>query len=296
MEYNKPPLTFEQQAELLVRRGLICDKTILIERLESVNYYRLSGYLYPFRKDNENYKTGTTLDKVWENYTFDRQLRLHILDGIERFEIALKTDITYNFSHKYGPFGYLDNKTLPFIKTADFDQFKIKIKEETDRSREKFVKHFFDKYGGNHSYLPLWMAAEIFSFGTLHTLFRGLATTDKKEIARRYNISNTVLLSWIGAVGAIRNICAHHGRLFNRILGFKPMIPDIKNNPQWHTPFTINNNRIFSILSILNYLLKTIAPQSKWKGRLISLLERYKAIPPIIMGFKTGWEKHNIWK
>ncbi|HTX99162.1 MAG TPA: hypothetical protein VMG09_04005 [Bacteroidota bacterium] len=43
MKSEKPALTFEQQADLLLSRGLIADKTTLIKRLEAVNYYRLSA-------------------------------------------------------------------------------------------------------------------------------------------------------------------------------------------------------------------------------------------------------------
>jgi len=60
MEYTKPPLTFKQQAEKLIKRGLECDKKLLIERLKSVSYYRLSGYLYPFRNSDETYRPGTS--------------------------------------------------------------------------------------------------------------------------------------------------------------------------------------------------------------------------------------------
>jgi len=62
MKYDKPPLSFEEQAGLLIKRGLITDREFLIDRLKSVNYYRLSGYLYPYRqsKSNDNFKLGTT--------------------------------------------------------------------------------------------------------------------------------------------------------------------------------------------------------------------------------------------
>ena len=121
MEYSKTPLTFEQQADQLIDRGRLCNKTILIQRLQSVSYYRLSGYLYPFRNNDDTYKNGTTLDKIWRNYTFDRQLRILILDAIERFEISLKTDIIYYFSHTYGAFEYLNPDRLPNINhKADF--------------------------------------------------------------------------------------------------------------------------------------------------------------------------------
>ncbi len=44
MQYSKPPLTFPEQADLLLSRGLTGDKDVIISRLRAVSYYRLSGY------------------------------------------------------------------------------------------------------------------------------------------------------------------------------------------------------------------------------------------------------------
>jgi abortive infection bacteriophage resistance protein len=43
--YAKQALTVDQQADQLIGRGLVADRTELIGRLTGVNYYRLSGYL-----------------------------------------------------------------------------------------------------------------------------------------------------------------------------------------------------------------------------------------------------------
>lgn len=45
MEYAKPWLSFDKQADLLINtRGLIADRKLLISHLSDVGYYRLSGY------------------------------------------------------------------------------------------------------------------------------------------------------------------------------------------------------------------------------------------------------------
>ncbi|MBN1499897.1 MAG: Abi family protein [Spirochaetes bacterium] len=294
MKYTKPPLSFEKQADLLIDRGLIADKDVLVARLKSVNYYRLSGYLHPFKLPDDSFKAGTTLDMVWQNYCFDRQLRLLIIDVIERFEIALKTDITYILSHTHGAFGYLDVINFPFLSNDEYTKLIENIQNETMRSKEVFVKHFFKKYGDQHKFLPLWMAAEVFSLGTVHTVYKGIPLSIKQQISKKYNISPKVLTSWIHTIQVVRNICAHHGRIYNRTLGVSSIIP--KKNSDWHTPFTINNDKIFSVLSILKYLLDIIAPQSNWKNRLIKLIDENNMIPLNVMGFSKDWENHLIWK
>lgn len=294
MKYTKPPLSYDKQADILIKRGLQADKDDLIKRLQSVNYYRLSGYLYPFRKKDDSFRKDTSLAMIWGNYCFDRQLRLLIMDACERFESALETDVVYYLAHHCGAFGYLDSKNLPGISSDQHKKLLDKIKEETDRSKEIFVKHFFHKYGDNHSYLPLWMTAEVLSFGSLHTMYRGLSPVLKQKIAMKYRITDKVLLSWVGTIQVIRNICAHHGRLYNRILGVKPLIPN--KDPLWHTPRTIDNSKIFSVLSILNYLLKIIEPKTEWEQRVIDLVQYNDKIPSSVMGFYPEWKKNGLWK
>jgi len=226
MQYIKPPLSYEQQAQRLINRGLRAEKSLLIARLQSVNYYRLAGYLYSFRQPNSDlFFQDTTLDVVWRRYTFDRHLRFLLLDAIERFEVALKTDITYNVTQHYGPFGYLNASNLPLISREKFTELQNRIQHEVKRSREEFIHHFTLKYGDIHVLPPLWMTVEVISFGTTLSLYRGFATIIKRDIAKRYGVHDHVFESWITALNAVRNICAHHGRLWNREFGYKPLIP-----------------------------------------------------------------------
>jgi abortive infection bacteriophage resistance protein len=69
MKFEKSPLTLEQQADLLISRGLVANKQILIDLLSVINYYRLSTYLYPFRTVEEIFKENTTLELVLLRYT-----------------------------------------------------------------------------------------------------------------------------------------------------------------------------------------------------------------------------------
>jgi len=68
MRYTKPALTFEQQADLLLSRGFKADKTELIGRLKTVGFYRLCAYWHPFKRHDNTFMAGATLDTVWERY------------------------------------------------------------------------------------------------------------------------------------------------------------------------------------------------------------------------------------
>jgi abortive infection bacteriophage resistance protein len=296
MQYKKPPLSYEEQADLLMSRGLIADRDLLVSRLKEVNYYRITGYLYPFRQLDNTFVNGTTFNKVWNLYTFDRQLRIVIIDAIERIEVSVRSKLVYSFTHKYGPFGYCDNKNLPGLSPDKYAHWINDLRLEIVRSREKFIEHFEKTYADCHDLPPLWMAAEIVSFGKILTLFRGVDPSVRQEVAKEYGLPDVLLESWLMTLNIIRNICAHHGRLWNKELRIKPKFPPKNKYPEWYADNQLNNNRICVVFMILRCMVKKIAPQSKWKDRVQQLFKQYPDVNRVSMGFFEGWEKHPLWK
>jgi abortive infection bacteriophage resistance protein len=72
----KNPTTFKEQIELLKSRGcIITNEQFCLEKLQSINYYRLSAYFLPFKNPDNTYKAGTTFNQVYNIYEFDRGLR-----------------------------------------------------------------------------------------------------------------------------------------------------------------------------------------------------------------------------
>ncbi len=111
MNYTKPPLLYAEQLKLLTGRGLIINDVISAELyLQHISYYRLSAYMIPFQGKKDVFNADTTFEKIVDLYVFDRELRLLVLDAIERIEIAV---------HKSSP---------PDINDLDYPRkFKIKI-------------------------------------------------------------------------------------------------------------------------------------------------------------------------
>lgn len=296
MKYTKPPLTIEQQADLLLSRGMTGDKSLITNRLSVVNYYRLSGYWYPFRNPDHSFKPGTSFEKVWTRYVFDRRMRLLVIDAIERIEVAIRSQLAYHHAHHRGdPFSYVtDTNRLPGLNAEERTRFLDKIEKETKNSKETFAEHFRTKYGNEHPYMPVWIASEIMTFGCMLTLFHGSPYDIRKKIADFFGVTEEVFNSWLLTLNVVRNICAHHGRLWNRELGVKPKIP--RKQSVWHQPVEVANNRIFGILTICKYCLNRIAPQSHWPQRLQDLLTQFPDIPKISMGFSVDWQSCPIWK
>lgn len=297
MNYAKPALTFAQQAALLQSRGLIAASVADIEaRLRAVSYYRLSAYWHPFRRPDESLLPGTTLEQVWRRYVFDRHLRLLVMDAVERVEVALlRTRMVEQFTVTYGPFGHRQWRNFkPDFAPADHTKLLLDIDQSAARSREVFVEHFHAKYTAE-PHLPLWMAAEIMTFGQLFTFFRQLNRTEQQGLAAPFGLLPPVLESWLHALNYVRNTCAHHARLWNRELPIRPRVPDRRHQPDWHVPAPPANDRIYVVLLLLRHLLRHVAPQSRWVDRLHKLLTDYPEIPIVSMGFPANWPACPLW-
>jgi len=292
MKYTKPHLTFEQQVDLLVSRGLVVkNRKEAVKALSSISYYRLSGYGLPFQSKKDHYNKGTTIDQVLRLYTFDHQLRVLVFDALEFIEVALRTSLTYYLADVYGPFGYTTASNF----SSDFKHtpWLADIIEQLKRSKETFIKHYHSKY--THStYFPLWMATEVFSFGALSRMYKGLHFRDQKVIAQNFGVSAPILQSRLHSFVYLRNLCAHHARLWNRELAISPQIP--AKDITWRTPFVVQNNRIFGLLSIICYCSERFHIKCNLKMKLIKLLDQYPEVPLAPMGFHESWKTHQIWK
>lgn len=290
MKYTKPPKTFEEQADLLIERGLIADRERLIKKLRHINYYRLSGYLFPFKVKNEQFKENTTLEKVWRIYNFDRKLRLLIFDAIERIEVKSRTLAAYHIAHRNGPFDYKNKSLFPRLK-VDHEKWIENLTNEYKRSQEVFKKHFESKYGDSHSLPPIWIAVEIMSFGDIVRIFRSYDSNLTREFSNEIGIPDRVLESWLLSLHYIRNICAHHSRLWNRELSIKPLLPNSRKYKNWEFIDHKAQSRIFIIIYVCSFMLKHLSQNSKWNQRLLDLFHQYDDIPVSEMGFPENWKE-----
>lgn len=303
MKYSKPPLNFTQQAELLLSRGLIVEnKHELIDYLSRVNYYRLSGYWYVYKQidpvtHEERFLPGTTFNQIRLKYEFDRKLRLLMLGAIERIEVGIyRTRMVEAFTLRFGTFGYCDyaNYNPRYLPEKKFNELMKEIQEDQDRSKEEFIYRYHKKYD-EESHLPMWMVTELMSYGSLLTIYRNMPTDIKNTISRGFNLHATVLDSWLLSLNTIRNACAHHARMWNRPLSTKPKIPYQENDARWYRPVAIPEDKLFTILTIAQYLLAYLAPEDQWKTRVQGLLADFPSVPLKPMGFPKNWDDSPLW-
>lgn len=294
-KYSKTALHYNDQLQQLKSRGLYVENDAkALHLLENISYYRLSGYWFPLLQDKQNhiFKRNATFDTAFQLYCFDRELRRLILSELEKIEIAIRAKMIYFLSHQHGPFWFQD---AVLFKNASFHTNCLsKIETEFDRSDEEFIIAFKNKY--TDPLPPSWMLMEIISFGTLSMLYKNLKPgQNKRAIAHYFGLDDNTFESWLHAIVYIRNVCAHHTRLWNRVMSIQPRIPK-KPHRDWLSNTSINNNRTFFILSIIIYLLNVINPNHSFKIKIFNLFAKYSNVDANALGFPANWRTELLWK
>jgi len=295
--YDKPPLTIDQQVDLLISRGMnIKDRLQAIRYLTHINYYRLRAYWLifegPANANGHTFKKGTNFEDVLALYIFDRKFRLLVLEAIERTEVSFRTRFAYIIANRYGSHAYLDQKL--FKSTNVYTECMDSFKEEFNRSRETFIEHYKNTYD-NPSLPPIWAACELMSFGQLSKWFKNLKNrSDAQSIAAIFNMDQSVLSSFIHHLTHVRNLTAHHARLWNRRLTITMTIPSRPSEIVDYFNFKESRN-IYNTLVMLGYILKRMSPGTTWFERVRHLIEANQIVDPMFMGFPPNWEKMQIW-
>lgn len=281
----KPPKTYKEQLDILKSRNLYIDDSENAEKtLQRINYYRISAYGLTLKDTlNKNqYIEGASFQKMLSLYEFDRKLRLILLGVLETIEIALRTHISYEIAHKFGPLGYKDKKNFINEKYHQESLEELDALINKSRKGELFIQHHFKKYNG---VIPIWAVIEVTSFGYLSKQYKNLNEEVKKHIAKiYYDVPHYYLESWFQTLSNIRNICAHYGRLYNKRLTFPPKLFR-KERLQF------DNSYIFAAIYIIQRLL-TKTDGNRFITDLEALISEYEFhIEFSHIGFPANWQE-----
>ena len=169
------------------------------------------------------------------------------------------------------------------------------------RSRDEFVLHYEQKYGARLP-LPIWIAIELWDFGLLSHLYSGLQTHDCQAIATRFKVPDwKSMRSWLRSLNYVRNVIAHHGRLWNLNVSDNPKLPKRGTMPELDHLWALPNagTRIYSVCCILCHFSRVINPQSSWPQQLKELVNAFPIMPYAniqAMGFPSNWQNETLWK
>lgn len=291
--YLKTPLSLSAQVSRLQARGLHVDDAARAESvLRRIDYYRLSPYWRIFKNPDDTFREGCSFDLAVERYEFDRRLRLICLDIIERIEITIRCEITCRLATSAGVFAHEDRNQ--FTPRFAHSKWLDKLHKQTEGSKELFVRHYRSTYEGFPT-LPIWTACELLSFGGLSHLFKGLETSHRQAISHRYRLPHAVMASWLHTISYVRNICAHHGRLWNRMLAVAPMRP--KKAPQFAEAQIPSAKRVYIMLCVLRRLSRNDPASDQWVDDLAGVLGSMDVRSQFyMMGIPEGWRESALWR
>ncbi|TAY13737.1 Abi family protein [Rhizobium leguminosarum] len=291
MHYSKIALTPEEHLHRLWAGGLIIDHPDAAkEALEHIGYFRLLIYMRNFQDPGtKKFYSRTKFSQIVELYTFDRDLRLLIMDAIERIEVALRSSFSTKLGVIHGPHWHMDKTCYEKIN-GFFDTLRKVIDEAGPSKRHKWVAldHYYTHYD-RPDLPPVWVVLEKMSFGSLSQLFEALKIANRKAVAKAFNYDQTVLKSWFHSLNAIRNQCAHHGQLWNTHLSFEPSPLNTAQSD------FVSPTRLYCRMVVMHLLLDQVSPGNNWVDRLEKLLMSCSHVTLLSLGFPPKWRQRSVW-
>jgi abortive infection bacteriophage resistance protein len=294
IEFNEQFLSHDEQFQLLETRGMnFSDEEMVRDLLKRIGYYRISSYWHPFfeKKKKKIFKKNTNFEKVDDLYEFDKELRKFVLWELEKIEINIRSKMIYVLSIEHNSF-WLNYEAL-FINQNMHKNLLSKIKMEVDRSDEHFILLFKSMFSNDIP--PSFITLEILSFGAVSKIYSNLKKgKTKKGIAGELALPDVVFESWLHSLVYIRNLSAHHARLWNRVFSVKPLLPK-STGSIWLSNGEVSNNKLFFFLSMILYLSNVIDPKNTFKQDLNNLFKKYPNIDKTAMGFPVDWQEEALW-
>ncbi|MGH2318499.1 Abi family protein [Planococcus sp. SE5232] len=201
MRHVKDFASHAEQLEILEERGLdVPDKAAAKRILSRENYYALiDGYKEPFLLDDErlnpygleHYQEGTEFGHIYALHSFDRKLRLLLLNELLKFEKNIKSKVAYRFSEKF-------RETASFLEPDNYSRDSrhhherdriistlanlIKSHKKRDKVRYPAIRDFYDK----HKNVPLWVLVNFLSLGQITHFYTVIDEELRERIARDF--------------------------------------------------------------------------------------------------------------
>jgi len=284
---------------------MLFDDSARVEHyLAHIGYYRLSAYWLPFEQPSERdnssrnhyFRAGTHFEQVLALYIFDRKLRLLVMEALERIEVVVRTRWAGAMALRHGAHAHMNPALFhcPWQHVRDL----ARVVKDLDESSETFVLHYRKRY--KDPFLPpIWAIVETMSFGTLSRWVKGTRDNEaKKEVAVALGMPTIDILEKVlHALTPVRNVCAHHGRLWNRRFAMSlPHIKRISERMVSHDAPNHQDHHLFNCLVVIDLMMKTINPSSSWTRRLADLLVTVGDDDLQAMGFPSDWKHRAPWK
>ena len=273
---------------------LFADLGMASQFLSNVGFYRLRGYLEPFvdhsaGSNSRSFLPNTSFENVIERYDFDGKLRILLLEAFNHIEVSIRTQWTYHLA--YTQQGGERSHLAPQLFSQDYYGNLATLYRD-------YQQHGIRTHHYQFSDCPTWVVAEVMSFGLLSRWYGDTNKPVRQLVARHYQINERILRTLLRHLAPIRNICAHHERLWDREFITKLTVP--KSMGTFKNPSSffnrLSNVNLYNTLVMMAYLARVITGSNEWPLRLVGLIDQYKNMPLGRMGFIPGWKDLEIWR
>lgn len=302
---NQIPLTIEQQIANLKSRGMILDVDYTRNILRKISYSRLKGFWWDMIDAPTNlFRANSQFKLVVERYDFDKNLRVILFNAIETIEIALRTKLINILSIRHGSLWYLNGNL--FSDQKRHEEHVLVLKREFNRSKDRAVINYKKSNAGMWFPSKLtgenpdsWFIFEYATLGTLSKFYENLlpASPLRSAIANEFGMYiSSDFSSWLKSITELRNIIAHHSRLWRRNLTSVPATPS-KLPVDWISSLVPADVRVkpYYVISAILYLVNVIDPSNTIKQQILHLVRNHPKINIEAYGFVGEWEREPVW-
>lgn len=308
-EYTK---LYRAPAELTYKwmtQGLIISNRKQAERIIfRENYFRFKAYAIPFfDKASDRFHTGITFDDLHLLYCADQKLRDFLLPLLAQLEVRIRATVdNVVTSVTQDPFWYINPDY--FNNFSNVDRALKKAQQRVEQGKQEFIVHYRERYYTKKSYEyrrapPFWIISEIFTLEQLLSVCKSLnqkhpkfvVSTGKNKLdnaAAPFGLNSYgALITNLGCILELRNLCAHHNRLWNRNLqapaGLKGKLGIQPSHP----------NRLYSHLLMLRTCCVTQGINDQIKPFMVDMFANVAVFSRDMasMGFPLNWETDPIW-
>lgn len=252
---------------------------VAARKIDLIGYERLRIYFLSRRQmtiASRPFIPGTTYQDIIQLYEADAKIRDASFSAVGQFEILLRNAMAEQLSQAHGSHPYYQMSAYRDAKSK-LDAIQTFCRVYAG-SKDQRAKHYQETY--SEPMLPaIWTLKEFLTFGAAARLYGNLAHPLRAAIAADFGVPQEQFGNWLLCLVDLRNICAHHDRLFNRKFQKQPSRYRRANLP------TARINSLKAVLECLDYVLDHRGMPSGVTARVSTIIARNPVILPAEAGF-----------
>ncbi|NKK75852.1 Abi family protein [Rhizobium leguminosarum bv. viciae] len=281
--YTKPHATPTQRVAHLRAKGLIVPKpNVAAKKIELIGYERLRIYFLSRRQvtvAGKPFAPNTSYKDIIRLYECDLKIREAVFVAVGQFELLLRNSMSEALSTVHGSHPY-SNVAAFKNSEARLESYRMFV-DVYHKSKDGRARHYRDRYG-EPTLPPIWQIKEFITFGTASRILKTLSGHSRTAIAHDFGVpKDTIFTQWVECMVDLRNICAHHDRLFNRNFQKQPVT---LTKATGNLP-TAQPKKLKAILQCLDYMLAKRGVKSDTVAEVAAIIARYPEMVPPEAGY-----------